>query len=1791
MSEPLCKYQGIFRFPTFTKRLFENPKTTCSKQELADLLDVVGVQNSIQNLLHVFDNFSRLACFVPGICSDVKWIVIADRFEELQATADSILAIRSELSHRVQGLDLSLNKEINSAFYGLTEKNPLYVTLGYLPDSRQYLNHYDQFLAQLMVSICAISLNEQALDDASVSFLSLLQNVRALAKSSQIGQFPQHILSPEDYVSHLRALPPHPRIQIFSEFLAQGVSCLPTDSLDNIFSRLDDGVDLAGHHLLRRKMRRNVADQLDCREERQQPHNDQAPATNGQLYVFYGRSGSGYGREHSAYIGQRIAASRAMSNQLFEIAWDQLNQKDIQVLLHYLFKPVSSMQPVEEATKAELALMLFAGLSAKRLSDLQVSYYGDYSVGTDCYFVSTKRLRLVSPGPALLTEPGVETDAQRCLTQTYIDLELPEQLNALISRNLSNDLFVNTELLFKESDQINARITSTFSELRKKHHTRLTLTRVQNYLAGVLGRLPGGDIAAASLALGKEFYLSRTRIHYTAFDSSELQHLYGKSCQCILESGGYPYANEEGYPTEERYLGTPLRPNLEAVRNLVEQVKSELANGTKRFGDVDSFARYHNTYTLFTWLYLAYNTGYRAVNSPGIRSDLIDAVSGLSVIRDKDSVDHYHTRLVWLSEGCRAQLIHYRQHALQVLALGGKYKELKYDGLFFVDEKTSSIITATRSRIEDELHRFGFYLPANTQRHLLKSELQEDGCAPDIIELMLGHWSLGQEGWSATSALPPQDFADELCHYLQPLLRRIGFHPIAGLQNIAKKFCLTNRVDFSVARTTHLHRRLSAKDIQSLIVDPPAPVWFSCLGNMFQNLPVEKAFRPQQQMVLLRLQKFLPELYHGHEAAYVDEASIDFFIQKIKFKVGHPRLIYKRITFLIQGLEEGKKQLGWNVPVPTWPTIVPKPQNRVRQPIMARLPRFREVEEAFLRELEYDCPHDPVVQFGQVLLSAVLYGGLHHLRWVTPFVQALHEQWFYRCNDMLWLDLWVGARPVKQREQWLLQRDASNYRRWIADPLSHLLIRRLEDVCNGHEEPFDALFVYQSYEKHLFEVTGYKLPGLRELLTWANCWATLNQPAFLAAYLANEIESASLPDPVWMRLLTGHHYPSVTSSKNSSEFRSYQGEANDYFGQIALIKAVRKGIHERSTQSNAAIITWLNDFLQSHSKELYPASKLMCLWAMQMFSERKYEREGRQKKPEQPATVLRYLGCIGQHILQQSGALDFTSLDGEELQDLVEQWIEQSRYFCVDAEKMTPWGLRRMNYFVDRLNQFLAFAHLFHDAPFVAIHLDGIRGQVRQSPGVRANVMTVNEFVRLRDVLGFKSSKLGRIDRIALIWVILAFRTGLRISEIYGLSLGDLQGDEKYELLVQPNSYRQLKTESSCRRIPLYALLPEEELSFLREWQSFRLKELGATFKSPLFTAGPLALYPYRREPVLAMITPAIKQVTGDQGMVFHALRHSFANWMLVKLVVSDTCESKTLPHFLAANEFTSPQRETLKRNLLHNEPSGRKSLYLTAHLLGHADTETELVSYIHCCDWLCWQHFRRPSCMPPISAKAVAKIVGCSTPNGYKILQKEGHALAEYVAKNPSNHLSHPLEKNAIPVSKPNKVTKRILPVDFYDFLAEALPKIGSDISLPKKHSQVLLLKYWYHRLLEGQSKTSLRSAIRVLHDGYRTHYDAFIFDGFENAHKGLALLETLGARFRLRHYPYRHAEKSGRQKWSEKLGRNVLFGKTTSGRRSRNGQLRIQVVGFYFDTDEISYDSELRNLLKVLLALMLNL
>lgn len=251
------------------------------------------------------------------------------------------------------------------------------------------------------------------------------------------------------------------------------------------------------------------------------------------------------------------------------------------------------------------------------------------------------------------------------------------------------------------------------------------------------------------------------------------------------------------------------------------------------------------------------------------------------------------------------------------------------------------------------------------------------------------------------------------------------------------------------------------------------------------------------------------------------------------------------------------------------------------------------------------------------------------------------------------------------------------------------------------------------------------------------------------------------------------------------------------------------------------------------------------------------------------------------------------------------------------------------------------------------------------------------------------------LSEIALLVLILGFRTGMRRSEILGLTLADVSPRADLSIVVRPNALRGLKTRHSQRVVPAGVLLTDEERQWLLQWIHRRWRALGlepdrcapedlstlrqarllqvelpAAHTSPHGSAQPRV---NSLERDAERLTEALRR--HDRQARLHHLRHAMATWTYLALRSVQLPEIAELFGDDAATLAVLARGPHLHAALLGGSPgSTRLAAFAVARLLGHSSPVVSLQNYIHAQAIVTWALAVRAS-------RAIARELGAQHP------------------------------------------------------------------------------------------------------------------------------------------------------------------------------------------------------------------
>jgi len=706
-----------------------------------------------------------------------------------------------------------------------------------------------------------------------------------------------------------------------------------------------------------------------------------------------------------------------------------------------------------------------------------------------------------------------------------------------------------------------------------------------------------------------------------------------------------------------------------------------------------------------------------------------------------------------------------------------------------------------------------------------------------------------------------------------------------------------------------------------------------------------------------------------------------------------------RARFINQGLRIGARERGWQINVLPRDITLKQEPSPFNPKTFAHLQPIRQLERAFLSDLAVplgtDCPNQRL--YGQLLLSAILYGGMLHAEWLESWFRGIPKG-IRMHGSCLWIEMRRRVSVGVPSESGKMEENhtVTIGRRWCADPMTEaLLYRALHIAGSGLGSPGDltdsnmgrvapkAWGYLRGYLAHLGFGKTPLVKSLSRLTVGIKVRLGLIVSQALVGYASGDLKSVSLPPTAWTRLMSGKSVPTASGLDSESSAvrlstprkstKMVFGHRPDMFVQDTIIRELREALYDSPLKGKERRFkTKPGDALKAISRVVLNRNDVMCpvLWLVAAWleyllaSSASRQSLGRRGKARQPSSVGRYLSAIGAVLVATEFEQNPADMSPDELAEMYEEAAEGKK------------SLDERRYALTVMARFHVFLVEVYGLPFVTFtNLPG-KGPVEAS--VDANLITSESFRQSVNVLGFQSDRLPRTREISLLLAILGFRCGLREREGRFLLISDLQGNKTVELLIRQNHHFRPKSSNGTRRLPLTLLLEEDELRRLLAWRAMREKE-GASAQDPLFSESALSSNTACYVDVIEPIKEALRQVTGDNSLVYHHLRHSGASWLLIRLMLLLGSPLWHQFKFLQGPEFEPDRLKALRRGILGSEDSSRQALHAVALLIGHSSPDVTLQSYVHLLDWLLWLELSGAHNAVSLSEEALIAVTGCS--------------------------------------------------------------------------------------------------------------------------------------------------------------------------------------------------------------------
>ncbi|WP_394212939.1 tyrosine-type recombinase/integrase [Psychrobacter piscatorii] len=328
------------------------------------------------------------------------------------------------------------------------------------------------------------------------------------------------------------------------------------------------------------------------------------------------------------------------------------------------------------------------------------------------------------------------------------------------------------------------------------------------------------------------------------------------------------------------------------------------------------------------------------------------------------------------------------------------------------------------------------------------------------------------------------------------------------------------------------------------------------------------------------------------------------------------------------------------------------------------------------------------------------------------------------------------------------------------------------------------------------------------------------------------------------------------------------------------------------------------------------SEKILLDWVLSLLS---------REAPPNNVTILKYIKTIGYEWLYFTTAQPLDIWSEEEFEELYEDILEYKAVVRNNTD---------IGYSANLLKSMHNFAKSKYNLPSVNFQ------HAKNGRRVRAELISPQVYQAIiTQILG--SVDILEREMFALLFI-LVYRTGMRKKELLGLKYNDIEGLKAAtpSVVIRPNSYRPTKTQSSIRRVPLFALLKPNELSF---FINFVQSNIGGNSSKFIFTLSS-EQRPIDDHVPLKLLKRILKDISVDDNVAehtFHGFRHTaVSNLSLVLVGHSDLVEALT--------DYDESDVLRIKQGILGEHINAQDRWYALSGIMGHLSPERSFEYYNH---------------------------------------------------------------------------------------------------------------------------------------------------------------------------------------------------------------------------------------------------
>lgn len=776
---------------------------------------------------------------------------------------------------------------------------------------------------------------------------------------------------------------------------------------------------------------------------------------------------------------------------------------------------------------------------------------------------------------------------------------------------------------------------------------------------------------------------------------------------------------------------------------------------------------------------------------------------------------------------------------------------------------------------------------------------------------------------------------------------------------------------------------------------------------------------------------------------------------------------------------------------------------------------------------------------GNILLCSMLYGGLNQIASLNALLEHLKNpekiQKIFDFNIIFleplspsYGDLFVDEKTIRKSRNFIPDQLT---RLWLI----HFNTRQIRDISLDVNAYLHLIF---QKIKHPYTNKTFKFLRDYANFNWLQLQNADVDPALSQCLLENtltcglsEHEFENFAFPKFKTQLSAEIERNVSSTaKALPDLNTSEAVENVIFIHKNLLKIMRTS----TDQGTAKLII---DFCLRHQEQFNEFSKRIILWLISLyrpsseqikklsatfdFDTTQYTKAFQDNQKLADSSIYTYYTRIAEPFLTH--ALQYIDAD-DDINDLLNKIYQQIISNTRLADEVDQPELKKSK---DQTIHMLKRFHTFQQIVFQAedFELEFIASQSRPRARIIGHTAFQVILKKLNQLLHNQSISDHHYKLLKIIYI-LAYRTGMRINEILGLRVKDIEGLNQFSIWVQPYGSKKqgnqhlLKTDSAERIVPAYALLKDDEYQFFSD---FVVEKRLENKKSLYLFSNLNENKKLNKHTVTAPLKLILNQVFKGHHYSFHSFRHTTANHLSLLL------NSEYAPLVQKLTDYSENEYQKIRAELLQNQ-HGQNHWFVIAHLLGHIEPVETFKSYIHLSYLIAGQKLLKHH--PDMPNELAKKIMGHNAT--FKNLQITNDEKDFNFEKNQAvlatillNDQTKWLQSNATDI-----LDELSLQIDqSHDFFAFFVGTEDSKISLqrfyetlniletthdPKSAAQRMclpeeLVNYWYENALNLANIKSKKGNPRLFGIDSSTHLKPAMLDSAEELHAVTYFFEHL--------------------------------------------------------------------------------